>query len=198
MSVKYGLLQHARDKISGSIVSFQGRPVFVSDIDSDGVASFSYVGSRRSGCAPYGELDLTPVLLGNINYSGGVVYAVRVPKRRDWRQGLRSNNFFTDPVGGIPERRGPNILSSQGLVNTIQGIYPSMEFCMDSVGCGEAEGMAFSRNFSLYSYYEGEFDLHWKTKKVGKISSSGRTIRNTLSPKFQYLSEMLGQEMNLE
>lgn len=200
MSVKYGMVRYARDRLCGSIVSHNNRPVLVAEIGEDGVAEFLPVGGRAYDRAPYGELDLTPVPLGNINHKYGVSYACRMPKRRDWRQGLRSNNFHNEVVGNSLRVDNNTLLAGPDLANTIRGKYPTVQDCMDMIGCGEANAKAFSRNFSITRYEDDPtFYLLWKVKGVGTISlAEDNTVRTELSKPYEYLSEMLGQEMNLE
>lgn len=43
---------------------------------------------------PLGSLNLSSPPLGNIDCNGDTYYIARLPKRRDWRQGLRKDNLI--------------------------------------------------------------------------------------------------------
>lgn len=199
MSIKYKDISYARDKLVETLVRYKGEPVIVGNIDARGQALvYPIVGVRDGLNVDYKELELEPVPLGNVNFAGGVAYASRISKRRDWRQGLRANNLYVSMVVRNHGRAAVRYNSPE-FVNTIIGNYPSIKTCVESVICGEAYGMAFSRYFSV-----GEDDgdgnrcrLFFKREFVGyvNIGEDKETLTTELIDRFKYLSEMLIEEM---
>lgn len=142
MSVKYTDLAFAQQRIQGTVVRYEGTPVFVDYINEDGEASVCKLGSNKYFCVEdYNDLDLTPVPLGNTNYKARAFYIWRIPMREDWRQGLRERTICSTglKVG----------LMTTYLAKTIKGLYPHVDECMEAIHEGEAVSQAFSRNFSL-------------------------------------------------
>lgn len=150
MSVKYKDNMYANDRLTGTIVRHNNIPVYIDRVSGDGWA----YGHSLGGGVPkviqvqQEELDLTPVPLGNVNELDSVLFVQRMPKRRDWRQGLRRSNMNVTTVVGLP--RDVN-LTGRGIVKTIMGIYPHVEECLEMVLCEEVLGRAFSRYFSVGS-----------------------------------------------
>lgn len=199
MSIKYKDVGYARDKLVETLVRYNGQPVIVGNIDGRGKANiYKVFGNHTYIDVKYGDLELEPVSLGNINFNGGVAYASRIPKRRDWRQGLRNNNMH---ISQVIDGFGRNTirLTSTELGKTIIGSYPSIETCVESITCGEAKGMAFSRFFSVGSKSPKGYPLYFKHTIVGivTVGADGRNINTELMPEFGYLNEMLIEEMKI-
>lgn len=195
MAIKYKDVGYASERLSGSIVRHEGIPVYVDGINEDGEAAIRKLASDKGFYyVPYDELDLTPVPLGNINVNGSVMFAKRMPKRRDWRQGLRENNLHSEVVHGDEQRVRATCTD---LLNTILGIFPSIKTCIESVECREAEGMAFSRQFSVGRKEAEGYSLTYRVNnRIGwaSIAPDGN-INTKLRPEFEYLKEYLQESL---
>lgn len=194
MTLQYQDPEYACERLSGSIVRYGGAPVYVDHIDNEGYATIIPCGVQVPFVkhVEYQELDLTPVPLGNVNTPHGVVYASRVPKRRDWRQGLRENNLTVYGVVGFGDRLS---LRGQAVTNTIMGIYPSFKESVEKVVCDEVVAVAFSRHFSV-SKGEGGLTLHYREKEVGTIEISVEgTPLHKWKEEYSYLQEMFQEEV---
>ena len=177
MSVKYQDPQYANDRLAGCVVSWGGHPVYIDHINGEGQAILYRLGTNKHISVNYEELDLTPVSLGNANIGNGVSYVSRIPKRRDWRQGLRDNNMQSIRVSGSAVRVRP---TDGNLVRTMLKLFPSLNTCVESIECGEKVGMAFSKYFSVSTKDAVGYLLHYKLETVGHVCVGAD---GTLNPK---------------
>lgn len=171
-----GDFDYANYRLAGTIVRLKGEPVFVHAILPGMVAELSNLNNIYENYrADANELDIVPVPLGMCNYEGDVSYLSRVPLRRDWRQGLRRENFISDnyPHAGIPP---------QELAKVIRGEYPTYAEALESVKKG-AKGVAWCRQWAIL---KGNV-LRYKWDKVGKVKA-GQFI---LLDEYKHLYEAL-------
>lgn len=198
MSVKYKDNMYANDRLTGTIVRHNNTPIYIDRVSGDGWA----YGHSLGGGVPkviqvqQEELDLTPVPLGNVNELDSVLFVQRMPKRRDWRQGLRRSNMHVSTVVGLP--RDVN-LTGQGIVKTIMGVYPNVEECLEMVLCEEVLGRAFSRYFSVGSRLaKKRATLHFRDKGIGTV---GYNVAGELSfeitQDYRFLNEFLQEELKI-
>lgn len=129
---------------------------------------------------PLKDLDLTPIPLGFINLEeeNTAVYAVRVPIRKYWRQGLGCGNlhyftFYNYYKEGFPK--------PDSLVKTFFNVYPTLDQALSKVKKDRL--IAFHRNWAI-----GEEDVFCRFKHVGQINKNGVI---SLSKKFSYLTPHL-------
>ena len=194
MAVSYDEdISYAQAKLLDSVVSLNGSPVHIVDIESSGRTYVNHVANGVRAVTDLSELDLTPVKLGYANFGRFADYFMRIPSRQ-WKQGLRSSNVTS------PDGRSSRYLFQQGasLANMVRGIYPSPADCVDALLNGEAESMAFSRHFSLRVTGVKKFRLHllYKSRPVGTAEMGDRRLTFNLLPEFTYLSELLEEERN--
>jgi hypothetical protein len=193
VSVKYGDdYEYANAKLSDSIVSFNGHPVYVERVDEEGDVRYTPLGSNdRPLTARLKDFDLTPLPLGNINLNRGMVsYAARYPVR-GWKQGLRMGSiyFLTNSTEG--RRINPH---DTGFVNCLTGNYPTMKSCIESLVCEEAQQIAFSREFFLHPFDKtGMSLLGYKNiiVGVGRLTEAKDNLLFTLNEKYKFLQETL-------
>ena len=196
MAIKYKDVEYASERISGSVVRHNDVPVYVEHISGGGMAHIRKLASDKGFHeVDYEELDMTPVPLGFVNTIYGVSFARRVPKRRDWRQGLRDIILMVECVLGAPTRIRS---TSAELLNTILNIYPSASACVEAIECGEAVGMAFSRVFCVGNKEKEGYALHYRIgHHVGWISiGPDGNINTKLKPEYDYLKEFLQEGLN--
>ena len=184
MSVVYTDPDYAHSRLPGTIVFYEGSPVYVSEILEDGDA---YVTPCIAGANYFTvsleALDLTPPRLGYVNHPTSCAFFVRSPQRQ-WRQGLRMSQLRN--LSG--RTRGVELFSPQ-LLNCLRNLYPPVEECLDRIDCGEANEQAFARNFSVGSIERQGYALRYKMVKVGHVIA-GESPRPVLAEKFSYLQEL--------
>lgn len=134
----------------------------------------SFKKNTESYLLPLEDLDLASPPLGNVSYRGNTYYVARVPKRNDWRQGLRSDNLSCVVRGKMYKYVLPSL---SYLEAPVYNTYPSYADSVDN-------GLAFSREFSL----DDGGELWYKCRE--KV---GRDVGGTpvLKEKYEWLKEAL-------
>lgn len=85
---------YAASRLVGTIVMYRSSPVEVINIDfDDGDTEVVSLITGNKITTHLDKLNLSPIRLGYVEINGIVRYLARVPKREDWRQGIRSNNL---------------------------------------------------------------------------------------------------------
>lgn len=168
--------RYAATRLVGSIVRWKKTPVTVQEVYPDGTVVVESIAKGAVGRANMDDLNLKPVPLGFVNYEKQASYVSRVPKRRDWRQGLRVGNMTSF---GIPQQ----IIPGLALSKTIKGIYPTYESTLGRVR-DRGGSHAWHRHWAIN---EREEILYKHGVVVGKIER-GRPL---LSSKYEYLQEYL-------
>lgn len=184
--------EHANSRLSGCVVrTKRGKPVYILEVFAEDEDSEEIVWAAICQFSPdkaakslikVSDLDLSPVPLGYVNSLFGAAYAYRLPKRM-WKIGLTNENFLT-----VSYQYGVNGCDvwSDDVVNTIYGLYPSIQEAVDRLSAGPLPSIAFARNFALTSslllLYNGE-------TKVGVYNKDSKEM--VLNQDFFYLKEML-------
>lgn len=112
---------YAESRLVDSIVRIAktGEPFWVTHVDQDdGTVEGMLLSEERNARAELDDLNLKPVPLGWCNMTrGNATYLARIPKRRDWRQGIRAETCFSSVVrfANIPHK---------DLAKCIRGEYP--------------------------------------------------------------------------
>lgn len=150
--------EYAKSRLEGTVVSYNDRPVLVSSVGSDGVEINNFYNGESLGVVELGDLDFTPFKLGFVNHRGIATYLARVPKRDNWKQGMRENNVRA--LYGADS----NTLAKRKIFDTIVGNFPSYEDACS--GCAGASSIAWDRDWALSS--DGEI-LYKYFGVVGKV-----------------------------
>lgn len=184
----YDEVEYAKTRLLNTIVRYKDKPISVADISANGLVSFYYIDTEKVGNCQLKDLNLDPVPLGYVNTDKNSYYAVRMPMRNDWKQGLRDTN--------IRSWDGTKILSYVNwfhISKTIQGEFTPYKGCLKMTTEGKSKSQAFGRNFALVRNEE-KIDtpqLFFKGKfNVGVVSGK----KPILEDKFGWLSEMLELE----
>jgi hypothetical protein len=128
------------------------------------------------------NIDLTPVPLGFVNTTYGMVFVCRRPMRKDWKQGLSFNSMITyGPVAS-------HDLSFELLQQTINNAYPTLERSVAELE-SKKKSMAFSRDFGLSKREDNCIHLIYRKYDVGTMASSVPR----LSPKYSFLQQHLDE-----
>lgn len=174
--------RYANTRLTETII-FQGdRAVYCREVTDDGRASVIPLRDMGDGgprvVVPLAELDVKPRRLGYVNYEGSVCYVMRVPKRRDYRQGLRGNTMSSmGPlhVHDIPLHR---------LSDMLEGQYPSFEQALENCKQDRNNACAWHREWAVLR--DGNL-LHKGESIVGKVVEN----QPMLSEEYQWLQESL-------
>lgn len=161
--------QYAATRLIGTIVKYGGEPVEVVDFEN-GTVSIKNLVSDMCTEVDLSSLDLTPVKLGYVDIDGRIVYVARVPKREDWRQGLRNNNINLN-------------LEKEWIVRCILGKYEPFK------SQSEKDSFCWHRDWAVYM---GE--LHFKKNKVGTYAKGSEVP--LLDEHYKFLEEALKCSMS--
>ena len=175
---------YAANRLVGSVVRRQGRPVYIHEIEHDGTVHYAST-TRMNGNLSRDRLDsfdLEPLPLGYCNHQGHAKYLMRTPMRNDWRQGLRERTLVHKGSGRVPPL---SVLS-----RVVSGIYPTIQSCVESLVNNEVVSQAFSRTFALGP----NNTLRYKEEVVGSYRGDGEL---TLSDNFSWLRESLEETLHV-
>ena len=170
--------EYAAARLIGTIVrTTEGIPIHIDGIIEDAVRYRKIQNGEEAACL-LKDLDINPVPLGYVKVGRGYQYASRLPKRDDWRQGLRNNTLVLRGGGH------PGDVNWADLHSCIVGNYPELPKC--------GPNDAFSREFRLVDdvgiWYK---DLY----EVGTVLSKKEMTFN-LHPKFNWIRENLEEALH--
>lgn len=185
MTVSYGYdYEYAHAKLSGSVVRYQEKLVYVYEIPPSGKAIVKPILENDNLSVHINSLDLTPVPLGYMNYGTSAHYISRIP-RRNWKQGIRPESICSDSA-----YTQSFTLECEEFINTVDGKYPALEMCAERIVCKEVTKQAFSRFFALGEYFDGVFLLWYKNLIVGGVSPDKHEMF-LLIDDYKYLHELI-------
>lgn len=175
----YDTVGYARSRLEGTIIRYGEEPIMVQEVRGVGRAIYIIgviLATGQMTEALLKDCDLTPVPLGYVNMGERAFYTMRMPMRRDWRQGLRFLNLID------VEGRQFNGNSYEPFVNTIKGEYPSfLEAVEDST---YNISRAFHRDFAIENdgniLYKGMFNVAKWDRDSHTFSISKEWIRESL------------------
>jgi hypothetical protein len=179
-------VDYVRMRLVGTVVrdKKEGQLVYVEGVHFGGAlcaaleAEVRVLGEEEFHIVPLTQLDLASPPLGNTDVDGITYYVSRMPKRNDWRQGLRRENLMLVHRG----REYGYLFNSLGHLSTpVYNVYPPYEQTLE-------EGGSFSRMFSL----DKERKLWYKCREV-----VGKDVEGvpTLDEKHEWLKEALEDDL---
>jgi hypothetical protein len=152
--------------------------VTILDIQRGGAGFIATVSSfdeeKGNYITPLEYLDLSSPPLGNINYRQETYYISRMPKRNDWRQGLRRENLVATYRGTMGDYGFPSL---NVLKAPVYDKYWSYKKCL-------GKNRAFSKAFSV----DKEGKIWYKCREVVGKDADGVPV---LDEKFAWLEEAL-------
>lgn len=168
--------EYASSRLAGTIVRVGDEPVFVFDVMPGMVAEVAPLKDLNEQLQlKVDELCLVPVPLGMCNFQGQAHYLSRLPMRRDWKQGLRKENFMSKT---IPVQ----LIKPDALRATIIGSYPDRKKCLEYCRGGATQSAAWHRHWALDD--DGKI-LYKAEGQVGEIVGDEFVIWD----RFRYLRE---------
>lgn len=167
--------RYASTRLNETVVRVGDIPVYVESVGPDGVLIKS-LKTGKTAIVPLGKLNLKPVSLGYVNYGKVASYVVRIPKRRDWRQGMRYGNIRS--ICGLEAQAIP----FSKMADTIQGVFPSFKACCEGVN-KDHNSLAWDRNWCV----DRDMRVAYRGECVGTVVEGNPM----LDEKHQYLEECL-------
>jgi len=174
--------RYANNRLHGTQVTFKkdGSFVHIDHIDEDGICRVLMLdGSGKEHRVSIDELDLHPVSLGFVNHRGGVSYVCRVPKRGDYRQGLRRENSKS-MIGGYPPW--------EAISKTVTNNFPSFNMAFS-----EAKKSGLSRAWCRHWAIGPQGELIYRYH--GVVGSITENKEPALKNSFMYLKEYLNEAL---
>lgn len=173
--------QYARTRLIETVVRVKkdNTPVMIHDVTRTKVVCSALSDGDTLINLKLDDLDVKPVNLGYLNYNGVASYIVRVPKRRDWRQGMRYGNIKS--LSGISAQHIP----LKYYDHVIRGEYPSLDKVIKSSKTVK-DSIAWHKHWALDR--SGQV-LYKGTNIVGKLIE-GQILLNEHR---QYLREYLDE-----
>lgn len=188
--MKYDIPNYAESRLNGTVVmdTKAGKPVLVKGIDDDWQCTVMSITGGDDYEVEYAHLDVTPVKLGYVNIDSrpyDALYLVRMPKRNDWRQGLRRENMIV-----LSKNLDSGRVPFKYLSNCILGEYPTFEAVVECFvkNAGKFISMAWCRDFCLYTGGK----VLYRTIHVGDYSVDSGVV---LLDEYTYLQEVLNESM---
>lgn len=176
--------EYAQNRLIGSVVRRGNVPIYIHHIHNDGQVDYVPTSGMNGEVkrTDLESLNLEPIPLGYCNHQGYAKYLTRIPMRNDWRQGLRERTLVHRGEG-----RNPPLSCLSRVVN---GIYPTLQTCVEALVNKEAVSQAFSRTFAIAA---GNI-LLYKGNNVGSYKDGGELV---LKEKFFWLRESLEETLHV-
>lgn len=161
--------RYANTRLQGTIVRRKGtnKPLRVIGVVRDGTAHCSTVLRGLERQVHLDELDCTSPELGFVNTDKECFYMARVPKREDWRQGLRENNVTILDKPVRPREKD--------IYHAIADTYPTFDKCVQFV---QEEGgtMAFHKDWAVRFKAETICLVYKYFGVVGEVDDAGNIL----------------------
>jgi hypothetical protein len=153
--------------------------------------------SKKSIGGDYESFKITDFLfsVGSLGYVNsrfqGAAYLVRLPIRRDYKQGLRTNQCAIQRNTSLLNLQGEWLSQNISTVSDcINGVFPSVEEAIERVE-EQTEDVAFSRSFAVSANYK----LLYKGFNAGKLTKDDKLL---LDAKFSFLEQELSKVVGNE
>jgi hypothetical protein len=193
LSIAYENVNDAQMRLVGTVVLYDGEPVYITDIRQKGEGDpkgdifrvyaepLPYKGRGQSEqmrkFISSKKFDMAPFPMGFMNRGGEATYLHRSAKKQQ-KQGLSNATLSVINLSAIQTLvkgggavRFEHLITYQEFLDCIKGKYPSIKEATELVSSGKAESVAFSRAFALCRdpSLEGLIYLFHKQDKVGFI-----------------------------
>lgn len=171
----YDCGEYADSRLASTYVRMGKDVVWVDRVFEDLTCAVRNVKEMEFKNVLLSELNLQSMPLGYVNTPGGAYFLARIPKRRDWRQGLRENNV------------NHPFLLGMGLLQPVNNLYPTFKEGLEILGEKDRDyRVAFSRDFAMSLN-----TLHYRDECVGVIKGDVPTLLGG----YYYLDEALKEAL---
>lgn len=195
---------NTRDKnsrYSGTIVTYDDSPMYVSEITGENVTG-TMLATGRTVEVPFKDLNTKPIRFGYVNGFGKDIYMMRKPARY-YKQGFCNTNIVFRGSEGGRGVRDLNLLNDNFFMSKvaemIQGKYPKYDQAVkDVTNSRKLPSCAFSREFCLLNTKKSPRDtksttlLLWRNKTVGKIVKGQPELYDDYGYLSEHLKEVIG------
>ena len=212
LSIQYESLEEAERRLAGTIVMYDGEPVYIHRVVSAAPGDPKpdifrvYAIPLPTRIAAGGRVDDEPfrrfissrkfdfqtIPMGFMNTDGNLYYCCRLPQRQQ-KQGVCGATLQCNEVIG---NRGEgyrlgSLLAMPSFADMIRGAYPSFKATMDMIREPKTFGVAFDRQYALVkdADIDGLVYIYYKHNKVGFLMDD----KITLSSKMKCLKESLAE-----
>lgn len=173
---------YAESRLTDSIVRIAatGEPIHVQTVNTNnGLVEAIRLKDNDLICVSLDDLNLKPVPLGWCNMRNGATYLARIPKRQDWRQGIRAQTCYSScvKIQNIPRA---------DMARCIRGEYPSFNSLIPH---SWNKVVAWSRKWAS----DGTSLLYGNLGIVGELDADRKPV---LHEGFTYLKESLEKSLS--
>lgn len=181
---------YASTRLDGTIVLANGLPVYVLEtVEHDGELCIVHNdGDDERQLTPLSQVEIKNFKLGFVNRDGNACYVERKALRRDWRQGLRTNNCNMVIIGSGQVRP-----SNKTIMKCLEHSYPTAQEAYERVLNHYYGSMAFSPEFAVARSRNGLYLSHRARHKVGFFDKDGNL---TIAEKYVFLLRKFGGLLN--
>lgn len=192
----YDDVQYAQSRLCKTIVRNRaGYPFQVDNVyydeDDKIMISGNNIVTREWGVAEMADFILAPIQLGYVNHNGSCVYIARIPKRHDWRQGIREENTRRH---GWNNRNVKLKDMGESLYRLCMNKYPPFAVGVKLLRSDKVSSIAFTRQFALSGATKRQIKVSYKGHVIGTYNIEKDVIN--LNPNKKYLKERLGEHLN--
>lgn len=191
----YQTLDDARLRLSGTVILFDGKPVFIDAInyanDSDDIVLSGLSLPKFTPNEPISLHDprweAFDFPLGFMNTSYHAYYLSRRPVRRN-RQGLSNDNMNATRADGQYGQHFRELIEDPGFCDMFSNTYPTVREAEVRLRATDAQSAAFHKTLALVKDPTGVLKLSYKGRLVG-YGSPKEGFR--IPSEFKYLRETL-------
>lgn len=162
----YDTVDYAKQKLVGTVVRLNnGEPIRILDVvDKMLVVFVKCPDEEQAKTTDFKNIDISSPPLGFINTKKGAFFISRIPKRNDWRQGVRSENCSKVAVSAL----GGGRLTTNEIMAAIVGPkeQPFWKATEEAKGlCGLS--LAIHRHWAITN-----LNIYYKWDKVGSYNTT--------------------------
>lgn len=181
--------EYARTRLENTIVrDNKGEPLYIHRLEHGGECLVGYLkeGNLMEKIVRINLelINCKPVPLGYVNTAGKATYLMRIPMRKDWKQGLRAANCASsaEPIFEM---------CNKALANCIKGVYPTFKSTLTEI----TKSPKIGRSYKIIAFHR-----HWALSGDGSVLYRnnlvvGKLVEGSivLNDSFNYLRESLNE-----
>lgn len=164
--------EDARMRCSGSVVRYEGKPIYIHEVTGDLHIKFTSLLSQRQKTVKLDDpkIDWKPVPAGFVNTGGTMAYVCRRPVRK-WKQGLHRDNIHVVEGDRRHRLRYADLLRSREFGRCAMRDYPKFDNAMEAVAAGkDAKSKVLARAFSPeFGLTRTELGLVWLVYRGDRV-----------------------------
>lgn len=189
MSMYMKEYDYANSRLAGTYC-FKGKtPVMVENVSMNGDVVCRKIGNPEQIVCTLDDLQVKGIKLGYINSRNGAMFLARMPKRRDWRQGLRPSNVVVLDHGAAI-KVSPQLMERL-MSDYVKNFRSAFEILPKSLLMEGRRALAWSRDWCA-----GKYGLYYRGSEnpVATFYAKRSTIK--MDEQFTHLKESLQRSIN--